>query len=75
MYTTSHSQSGSLTSEWQNGFNPDNKGGLVWYTDVSKTNKGTGAGVYRWSLRRGHSFSLGLHAIVFQAEIYALRLV
>jgi hypothetical protein len=19
--------------EWQNGFNPDNKGGLVWYTD------------------------------------------
>jgi hypothetical protein len=28
-----------------NGFNPDNKGGLVWYTDRSKTNKETGAGV------------------------------
>jgi hypothetical protein len=24
--------------EWQNGFNPDNKGGLIWYTDGSKTN-------------------------------------
>jgi hypothetical protein len=34
--------------EWQNGFNPENKGGLVWYTDGSKTNKGTGGGVYRW---------------------------
>jgi hypothetical protein len=32
--------------EWQNKFNPDNKVGLVWYTDGSKTNKGTGAGVY-----------------------------
>ena len=25
--------------EWQNGFNPDEKGDLVWYTDESKTNK------------------------------------
>jgi hypothetical protein len=25
--------------EWWNGFNPDNKEGLVWYTDWSKTNK------------------------------------
>jgi hypothetical protein len=59
--------------EWQNRFNPYNKEGLVWYTDGSKTNKGTGAGVYRWGLRRGQSFSLGLHTIVFQAEIYAIR--
>jgi hypothetical protein len=59
--------------EWQNGFNPDNKGDLVWYTDGSKTNKGTGAGVYRWGSRRGHSFSLGLHTTVFQAEMYAIK--
>jgi ribonuclease HI len=59
--------------EWQNGFSPDNKGRQVWYTDGSKTNKGTGAGVYRWGLRRGHSFSLGLHAMVFHAEIYAIK--
>jgi ribonuclease HI len=49
------------------------KGGLVRYMDGSKTNKGTGAGVYRWSSRRGHSFSLGLHTTVFQAEIYATK--
>jgi len=27
--------------EWQNGFNLENKGGLVWYTDGSKTHKNT----------------------------------
>jgi hypothetical protein len=59
--------------DWQNRFNPDNKGGLAWYTDGSKTNKGTGASVYRWGLRRWYSFSLGLHTMVFQAEIYATK--
>jgi hypothetical protein len=59
--------------EWQNGFNPDNRRGLVWYMDGSKTNKGTGARVYRWGSRRGHSFSLGLHTTVFQAEVYAIK--
>ena len=38
--------------EWQNGFNPDNKGGLVWFREGSKTNKGTGAGVNSW-LKKG----------------------
>jgi hypothetical protein len=33
--------------EWQNEFKTNIKGGLVWYTDGSKPNKGTGAGVYR----------------------------
>jgi hypothetical protein len=28
------------------GFEPDRKGELMWFTDGSKTNKGTGAGVY-----------------------------
>jgi peptide methionine sulfoxide reductase MsrB len=56
--------------EWQNRFDPDNKGGLVWYMDRSKTNKSTGAVVYRCGSRRGHSFSLGLHTTVFQAKIY-----
>jgi hypothetical protein len=64
-----------LTSrhEWKNGFNPENKGGLVWYTDGSKTNEGTGAEVYRWGSGRGHSFSLRHHTTVFQAEIYAIK--
>jgi ribonuclease HI len=63
----------SSKHKWQNRFNPDNKGGLVWYMDGSKTNEGTPAGVYKWGSRRGHSFSLGLHITVFQEEIYAIK--
>jgi hypothetical protein len=58
--------------EWQNGFNPD-KGGPVSYTDESKTNEGTDTGVYKWGSGKGHSFSLGLHTTVFQAEMYAIK--
>jgi hypothetical protein len=29
--------------------------------------------VYRWGLRRGYSFSLGLHNTVFWAEIYEIK--
>ncbi|GFG33621.1 hypothetical protein Cfor_03379, partial [Coptotermes formosanus] len=43
-----------------NGLNPDNKGG-------------TGARVYKRGSKRGHSFSLGLHATVFHAELYAIK--
>jgi hypothetical protein len=33
-------------SEWKEGFQPNRKGGLIWYIDGSKTNKGTGAEVF-----------------------------
>jgi hypothetical protein len=56
--------------EWQNRFNPDNKAGLVWCTDRSKT---TGVRVYKGGSRREHSFSLELHTMVFQAEIYDIK--
>jgi hypothetical protein len=39
--------------------------------DELKTNKGAGAGVYRWGSRSGHIFSLGLH--IFQAEMYVSK--
>jgi hypothetical protein len=39
-------------SEWKDGFQPDRKGGLMWYTDGSKTNEGNGAGVYCCGTRR-----------------------
>jgi hypothetical protein len=32
-------------NEWKEGFEPDRKGRLIWYTDGFKTNKGTGAEV------------------------------
>jgi hypothetical protein len=37
--------------------------------DGSKTNEGTGAGVYIWGPKKGHSFSPGLHI----KEIQAIR--
>jgi hypothetical protein len=61
------------THEWQNGFNPANDKGLVWYTDGSKTNESTGAGVYKRGSKIGHSFSLGLHTMVFQMYMYAIK--
>ena len=44
--------------EWQNGFKPNTKGGLLWYVDRYKINEGIDAWVYRWGSRR-HKFSLG----------------
>jgi hypothetical protein len=32
----------SERSEWKKGFQPNRKGELIWYTDGSKTKKGTG---------------------------------
>jgi hypothetical protein len=55
------------------GLNPIKKGGLIWYTDGSKTNKGTGAGVYCYGTRLRLSFSLGQYTTVFQAEVYAIK--
>ena len=51
--------------EWQNTFNLNSTGGLVWNTDGSKTNKGTGAVAYRRGSKRRHSFNLALHTTVF----------
>jgi ribonuclease HI len=63
-----------LTREdWTTGQGaPPEVKGLVWYTDGSKMNGGTGARVYGQSLRRRLSFSLGKYSTVFQAEIYAI---
>jgi ribonuclease HI len=60
-------------SEWKEGFQPDRKGGLIWYTDGAKTNKGTGAGMHCYRTRWKLSFSLGQYTTVFQAEVYAIK--
>jgi hypothetical protein len=54
-------------------FNPIEMGGLIWFTDGSKTAKGTGTGVCYQGTRRKLSFSLGQHTTVFQAEVYAIK--
>jgi ribonuclease HI len=46
--------------------------GLVGFTDGSRTEEGTGAGVFGQSVNRRLSISLGKHTTVFQAEVYAI---
>ena len=46
--------------------------GLVWFIDGSKMREGTGAGIYGQPVGRRLNLSLGRHATVFQAEIYAI---
>jgi hypothetical protein len=62
------------TCERRNIFKPDVNGGMVWYIDGSKTNKGTGTGENKWGLRREHSCSPELHTTVIQTEICAVNL-
>jgi hypothetical protein len=44
--------------------------GLVWFTDGSRAEEGTG--VFGQSVNRRLSISLGKHTTVFQAEVYAI---
>jgi hypothetical protein len=53
--------------EWKDGIRTDRKGGIIWYTDGSKTSKGTGAGVYCYGTKWKLSFSLGQYTTVFHA--------
>lgn len=45
---------------------------LIWFTDGSKQERGSGAGVYGERPKVSISIPLGKHATVFQTEIYAL---
>jgi len=59
--------------EWTRGpGTPPVVKGLVWFTDGSRTVKGTGAGVYVQSANRRFSISLGKHATIFQTEVYVI---
>lgn len=40
---------------------------------IHKSNEATLVGVYRGGLKKGHSFSLGLHTMVFQVKMYAIK--
>jgi len=59
--------------EWTRGpGTPPAVKGLVWFTGGYRTVQGIGAGVYGQSVDRRLSISLGKHATVFQAEVYAV---
>ena len=57
--------------EWTRGAWTRVLKGLVWFMDRSRTTDGNGAGVYRQSLGRRLSISVGKHASVYQAEVFA----
>ena len=60
------------TEEWIRGpGTPPAVKDLVWFTDGSRM-EGTWVGIYGQSVRRKLSLSLGRHATVFQAKIYAI---
>jgi hypothetical protein len=45
---------------------------LVWYTDGSRTDSETGAGIQGFRPNRSYCFPLGKYVTVFQTEIYAI---
>lgn len=45
---------------------------LIWYTDGSKSDEGTGSGIYHENTKTGYTHSLGNLASIFQAEIHAI---
>jgi len=45
---------------------------LIWYTDGSRTDSGTGSGIYGQRPNRSYCFPLGKFATVFQTEICAI---
>jgi ribonuclease HI len=57
----------------ESGVSTRQKGGLIWYTEGSKANKGTGAGVYCYGTRRKLNFDFGQYTTIFQAEVHAIK--
>jgi hypothetical protein len=45
---------------------------LIWFTDGSRADSGTGSGIHGIRPERSFSFSMGKFATVFQTEIYAI---
>jgi ribonuclease HI len=62
------------TDYWRNKDPEVPKDALIWFTDGSRTDLGTGSGIYGLKPNKSYSFSLGKFASVFQTEIYAILL-
>jgi hypothetical protein len=45
---------------------------LIWFTDGSRADSGTGSGIYGIRPERSFNFSLGKYVMVFKTEIYAI---
>jgi hypothetical protein len=56
---------------WKNKNPACSANALIWYTDGSRVDKGTGSGIFGLRTKGSFSFSLGKFATSFQTEIYA----
>jgi hypothetical protein len=45
---------------------------VIWFTDNSRTDSGTGSGIFGIQPNRSFGFPLGKFATVFQTKIYAI---
>jgi len=65
----------SVILDWDHWKNKDPvfpEDALIWFTDGSKANSGTGSGIFGLRPISSFSFPLGKFATVFQTEIYAI---
>jgi hypothetical protein len=65
----------SITIDWDFWRNKDPvllEDALVWFTDRSRANSGTGSGIFGLRPNKSFSFTLGKFATVFQTKIYAI---
>ena len=65
----------SVIIDWDHWKNKDPvfpEDALIWFTDGTKANSGTGSDIYGLRPNRSFSFPLGKFATVFQNEIYAI---
>jgi len=65
----------SVIIDWDHWKNKDPvfpEDALIWFTDGSRANSGTGSGIFGLRPNRRFSFPLGKFATVFQTEIYAI---
>jgi ribonuclease HI len=60
-------------AEWSSHGHKFINGDYIWYTDGSKTEDGTGAGVYCKKLQKSMFISLGNECTIFQAEVFAIE--
>ena len=70
-----HSKIFNVIIDWDYWRNKDPllpEDALIWFTDGSRANSGTGSGIFGLRSNRSFSFPLGKFAKVFQTEIYAI---
>ena len=57
---------------WKNKDPVFPKDALIWFTDGSRANSGTGSGIFGSRPNRSFNFPLGKFATLFETEIYAI---